>query len=101
MDFKPLMDRKRERFEEVEASVAAPNLYDNPKRAQEILREHSRLKEAMRLWDEFQKVDKELTESRELAKGGDELAEMARADLPDLETHVNHRQDHGSPVLQE
>ena len=88
MDFKPLMDRKRERFEEVEASVAAPNLYDNPKRAQEILREHSRLKEAMRLWDEFQKVDKELTESRELAKGGDELAEMARADLPDLETRV-------------
>ena len=88
MDFKPLMDRKRDRFEEVEASVAAPNLYDNPKRAQEILREHSRLKEALRLWDEFEKVDKELTESRELAKGGDELAEMARADLPDLETRA-------------
>ena len=47
MDFAPLMTRKRERFAEVEAAVAAPGLYDNPKRAQEILREHSRLKEAL------------------------------------------------------
>ncbi len=88
MDFTPLMDRKRDRFAEVEAAVAAPGLYDNPKKAQEILREHSRLKESLALWDEFQKLEREIADSRELAKGDDELAEMARAELPDLEARV-------------
>ena len=92
MDFKPLMDRKRDRFAEVEAAVSAPGLYDNPKKAQEILREHSRLKESLAMWEEFQKVDKELTESRELAKENDELGEMARAELPDLEKRAEKLQ---------
>ena len=73
MDFTPLMARKRERFAEVEDAVAVPGLYDNPKRAQEILREHSRLKESLAMWEEFQKVERELLENRELAKASDEL----------------------------
>ncbi len=85
MDFAPLIARKRERFNEVEAAVGAPDLYDSPKRAQELLREHNRLKQTLATWEEFQKAGRELSESRELAKGDDELAEMARAELPDVE----------------
>lgn len=85
MDFTSLIERKRERFTELENAIASPNLYDDPKRAQELLREQKRLKETLTTWEEFQKVQNELVENREMAKGTDELAEMAQAELPLLE----------------
>ena len=86
MDFAPLIERKRERLEELDGLVGSPDLYSSPKRAQDLLREHSRLKQTMAAWDEFQKTERELSENREMAKGTDELAEMARMELPELET---------------
>ncbi len=88
MDFEPLILRKRERFSELEAAIESPNLYDNPKQAQETLREHNRLKATLVTWAEFQKATKDLAENRELARGDDELAEMAREELPELEQRV-------------
>lgn len=88
MDFAPLISKKRERFDELEAAIGAPNLYDDPKRAQDLLREHKRLKGTLATWDEYEKVSRELAESRELARGTDELAEMATAELPGLEKRV-------------
>ncbi len=88
MDFAPLIARKRERFAELEAAITVPNLYDDPKRAQEILREHNRLKGTLAKWDEYEKFSRELAENRELAKGDDELAGMAQAELPELEARV-------------
>ena len=85
MDFTPLISKKRERLAELEIAVGAPDLYNSPKRAQELLREHNRLKQTIAAWDEFQKTERELAENREMAKGEDELAEMARAELPELE----------------
>ena len=85
MDFTPLIAKKRERLAELEAAVGAPDLYNNPKRAQDLLREHNRLKQTLAVWDAFQKTGRELSENRELANGSDELADMAKAELPDLE----------------
>ena len=85
MDFAPLIARKRERLAEIETAIAEPNLYDNPKRAQELLRENTRLKQTIATWDAFEKTSRELAENREMAKGADELAEMALAELPELE----------------
>jgi peptide chain release factor 1 len=85
MNFAPLIDKKSERFAELETAIAAPNLYDDPKRAQELLREHTRLKETLAVWADFEKNQRELAENRDMAKGTDELAEMARAELPELE----------------
>ncbi len=86
MDFTPIIARKRERFSELETAISAPDLYNNPKRAQDLLRENTRLKETLAIWSEYERVEKELRESRELASSTDkEMAEMAQADLPDLE----------------
>ncbi len=85
MDFSPLIARKRERLVEIEKAISEPNLYDNPKRAQELLRENTRLKQTLATWDAFEKTARELSENREMAKGADELAEMAQAELPELE----------------
>jgi peptide chain release factor 1 len=92
MDFAPLIAKKRERLAEVEDAVGSPDLYDNPKRAQELLREHSRLKETIEVWDIFQKARRELAENQEMAKGDDEIAEMARSEMPELEKRCEQLQ---------
>ncbi len=89
MDFGPLIARKQERFDELETQVAAGNLYDDPKRARELLREHTRLKELLALWHTLLRTRTELEESSKLATGTDtDLAEMAQAELPELQSRV-------------
>jgi peptide chain release factor 1 len=88
VNFEPLILRKSERFAELEAAIESPNLYDNPKQAQETLREHNRLKSTLVTWAEFQKATRDLADNREMARGDDELAEMAREELPELEKRV-------------
>ncbi len=89
MDFGPLIARKQERFDELETQVAAGNLYDDPKRARELLREHTRLKELLALWHTLERTRTELEESSKLATGTDtDLAEMAQAELPELKNSV-------------
>jgi hypothetical protein len=44
MDFNSLVERKRERFAELEREIADPALFENRKRASEIMREHSAVK---------------------------------------------------------
>ena len=48
MDLNSLIQLKRERFEELEREVANPRLFDNRKRAEEIMREHASLRELLR-----------------------------------------------------
>lgn len=88
MDFSSLIDRKRDHFNELESAISAPDLYDDPKRAQELLREHTRLKQTLEVWKEFQRVERELAENKEMAKGTDELAEMAQMEVPELEKRL-------------
>ena len=89
MDFGPLIEKKQERFDELEKLVGAGDLYDDPKRARELLREHTRLKELLSLWQQLSRTRTELEESSKLASGTDtDLAEMAQADLPQLEKNV-------------
>ncbi|MEI6712459.1 MAG: peptide chain release factor 1 [Verrucomicrobiota bacterium] len=89
MDFGPLVSKKQERFRELETLVAAGDLYNDPKRARELLREHTRLKELLSLWEVLTKTHTEFTDAQELASGTDiDLAEMAQAELPDLEARL-------------
>ena len=36
MDYAPLIDRKRQRFAELEAQISSPEFFSDPKRAAEI-----------------------------------------------------------------
>src|SRR6186713_2518886 len=84
MDFAPLITRKRERFAEIEALIASGEAYADPRKSKDILREHTRLKELLADWQTLEKTRTEIAENSELAKGADELAEMAQAELPAL-----------------
>ncbi|MDB6153271.1 MAG: prfA [Chthoniobacteraceae bacterium] len=89
MDFAPLILKKAERFRELEAEIASGNLYSDPGRAKDLLREHTRLKELIANWEELQKTERDLADNRELGSGPDrEMAEMALAEVPALEKRI-------------
>src|SRR5437588_2980844 len=89
MDFEPLIQRKRERFAELEGEIADSKLFDNRKRAQEIMREHAGIKASLAKWDELENARKQLDGNRELASSRDvEIAAMADDEIPDLEKRV-------------
>src|SRR6516164_3375106 len=86
MDFAPLIDQKRRQFDELQEQIASSTLFENPKKAREVMREHSRLKTLLGDWNALQKSRRQLEEDLELAAGSDsELAELAQAEIPALE----------------
>src|ERR1700739_4123154 len=92
MDFRPLIEKKRRRFEELAELVGSSSLFENPKRAREVMREHSNVKRMLESWDILEKKQRELEENRLLAAGDDsELAELAAGEIPTLEVEIENR----------
>jgi peptide chain release factor 1 len=90
MDFNLLIQRKRERFAELEKEIADPRLFDNRKRAGEIMREHSSTKQLLADWSELEATRRQLSDNRELAASSDaDLAQMAQEEIPHLEKRVH------------
>src|SRR4030088_698457 len=89
MDFNSLVERKSERFAELESEIADPALFENRKRASEIMREHSSVKQLLARWNELEIAREQLDQNRELAASGDvEIAAMADDEIPDLQKRV-------------
>src|SRR4051795_10314085 len=89
MDFDSLIARKRERFAELEGEIGDPALFENRKRASDIMREHSSVKQLLAKWEELQAAREQLDQNRELAASNDvEIAAMAEDEIPDLQKRV-------------
>jgi len=89
MDLNSLIERRRERFAELEREVADPRPFDNRKRAGEIMREHASIKELLAHWDRLETARRQLDDNRELTTSRDvEIAAMADDEIPDLEKRV-------------
>ena len=89
MDLDSLIERKRERFEQLEREIADPRLFDNRKRAGEIMREHASIKELLGRWKRLETARRQLDDNREFATSRDvEIAAMADDEIPDLEERV-------------
>jgi peptide chain release factor 1 len=85
LDFTPLIAKRRARFEELEKAITDPSLFDDAKKAREVLKEHARVKELLTTWDELESSRKQLVENEDLAKGSDaELAELAKAEIEEI-----------------
>jgi peptide chain release factor 1 len=86
MDLLPHLDRFRRRFAELEEQMSKPDLYDNPQKAQELTREHSRLKQLLADADQWLKLRKHLGETEAMTKNTSdpEMAEMANEELVTL-----------------
>src|SRR5437588_10875982 len=89
MEFNFLIERKRERFEQLEREIADPRLFENRKRASETMREHSSVKELLASWSELSAARTQLADNRDLANSADgDLAQMAQEEIPQLEKRV-------------
>lgn len=89
MDFAPLIEQKKRRFQELETQITAESLFANPKQAKDIMREHSRLKQMLDAWEQLERSRKQLADNRAIAIGSDpELAELAELEIPELEQRV-------------
>src|SRR6059058_3740528 len=62
MDFDLLIQRKRERFEQLEREIADPSLFENRNRAGEIMREHANVKALLAKWNELSSARMQLAE---------------------------------------
>ena len=91
MDYSLLIEKRKHRFHYLEEAIGNPNLFDDPKRATEILREHRKLTQTLTLWEKLQATETQLTENQELARSTDpELAEMASMEIPELEKSLTN-----------
>ncbi|HEU0208243.1 MAG TPA: peptide chain release factor 1 [Candidatus Udaeobacter sp.] len=89
MDLNSLIQLRRERFELLEREIADPRLFDNRKRAEQIMREHANLKDLLEKWSTLETVRRQLDDNRELAMSRDvEIAAMADDEIPELESRV-------------
>jgi len=89
MDFNLLIERKRERFAQLEREIAGPALFENRKRAGVVMREHASIKQLLEKWNELELARRQLDDNRELATSRDvEIAAMADDEIPDLEKRV-------------
>jgi peptide chain release factor 1 len=86
MDLTTHLDRFRRRFAELEEELARPDLYDSPQRAQELTREHSRLKQVLADGQTWTRLTRQLADAEEMAKNAadPEMAEMAQEELATL-----------------
>ena len=89
MDYATLIERKRLRLAELEVGIAAPDFFNDPKRAGDLTREHASIRKLLGMWEEYGQTVRELGKSAELAKGEDEeMAAMAAEEVPVLEARM-------------
>ena len=88
MDLQPHIEKFAARMAEVEIDLGDPKVFENNRRAQELGREYSHLKNLVAKGERFLKAREELAENQELVDGGDEMAEMAAEEIVRLETEI-------------
>jgi peptide chain release factor 1 len=89
VDYSSLITKRRERFSELEDAVGDPDLFSDPKRATDILREHRKLKQTLDLWENLESSKRQLSDNQDLAKSDDpDFAAMAAEEIPTLENTI-------------
>lgn len=89
MDFNLLIQRKQERFAQLESQIGDPKLFENRKHAGEIMREHANLKQLLATWNKLAATRTQLADNRELAASPEaDLAQMAEQEIPELEQRL-------------
>ncbi|MFI0347292.1 MAG: peptide chain release factor 1 [Chthoniobacterales bacterium] len=89
VDFTFLINQRRERFAILEAAVTSPDLFNDAKKAREVLREHARIKELLTTVDQLELARRHLSENEELARSADlEMAAMATTEIAELQQKI-------------
>jgi peptide chain release factor 1 len=88
MDQLPDIAPFQRRLDELDAQMADPSFYSQPRRAADVSREQQKLKSLVGEYLAFEKAGREIEEAQALLKdpaGDPDLKELAGAELPDLQ----------------
>jgi peptide chain release factor 1 len=84
-----ILDKIKARHEEVQQEMADPAVARDPGQMAELGREHSRLEDVVAAIERYEAMIEEQANLRELAENGEgEIADMAAAELEDLEKRL-------------
>ena len=88
MDKLPDIFPFQRRLDELDAQMADPSFYNNPRKAAEVSREQQKLQQLVADFHLHEKLGREIAEAQALLKdpaGDADLKELAEAELPDLQ----------------
>jgi len=88
MDQLPDIAPFQRRLDELDAQMADPFFYSQPRKAAEVSREQTKLQQLVGEYQAFKRLERDIAESQALLKdptGDADLKELARAELPELE----------------
>lgn len=90
MDLRPIVQKKSERFRELENAIGDPALFDQPLRARATMREHAQLKLLLDNWEARERAATQRKDSLELVKNetDPEMAAMANEEIADLDAEI-------------
>lgn len=79
----------KDRYEDLTRQMADPDLANDYTRYSEVAKQHNELKEIVEVINQRDKAMRDLAENKEMAAGTDtDLAEMATAEIPGLESSI-------------
>jgi peptide chain release factor 1 len=81
------VERMAERYDEITAQMADPDVLANPQLLQELARERAELEDAVERYRAYERLQKQIEDARSLVEGEDDLAlvEMARDEITSLQ----------------
>ena len=90
MDISPLIDKIRVQFSQIEKNLSAPDAMSDRERFIAQSREHQRLSELLRIWDELQDSRKQLVDNKAMLseESDEEFREMIRDDVERLSQRI-------------
>jgi peptide chain release factor 1 len=81
--------RVEDRYAELTRLLGTPEVAGDPRKLRDLAKERATLEETVRAIDEHRKATSTLEDDRRAAESADpELAEMARAEIPELESRI-------------
>jgi peptide chain release factor 1 len=95
------LEEVENRYEELNARLADPELSNNPEKYQKLAKEHAEVEEVVELYDEYRQVDEELEENKVMLREEDDegIREMARAEIAELEAEKDRLENELKELL--
>ncbi len=75
----------KDRYTELESSLANPSILSNPEKYQRYAKEHAELSKIVQVYEEYRRLERELQQNKELLKDKDEeIRVLAKAEIAEI-----------------
>lgn len=91
MDISPLIDKIRSNFADIEKQLSDPSVFADRQNYENISRDHQRLSNLLKYYDQLAKFKKDLSENQQMLieESDQEFKEVIAGDIHDLQEKIN------------